>query len=98
MDHAIEDILELITEEGLLEIRPRTSQYLWVHDNVQEAAFALVSIQELRRLKSRVGTILIEQLETGDVDVAIFVIANLFDAGFDLLTMKARLLWKLWIV
>jgi predicted ATPase len=85
MDHAIDEILELTTEEGLLEIRPRSSQYQWVHDDVQEAAFALVSIQELRRLKSRVGTILIEQLETGDgADVAIFVIVNLFDEGFDL--------------
>jgi predicted ATPase len=46
--------------------------------------FSLVSIQKLRRLKSRVGSILIEQLETGDADVAIFVIVNLLNEGLDL--------------
>jgi predicted ATPase len=84
MDQAIDEILELTTEEGLLETRPRTSQYQWVHDKVQEAVFSLVSIQKLRRLKSRVGSILIEQLETGDADVAIFVIVNLLNEGLDL--------------
>ncbi len=84
MDQAIDEILELTTEEGLLEARPRTSQYQWVHDKVQEAVFALVSIQKLRRLKYRVGSILIAQLETGDADVAIFVIVNLLNEGIDL--------------
>jgi predicted ATPase len=84
MDQAIDEILELTTEEGILETRPRTSQYQWVHDKVQEAAFTLVSIQKLRRLKVRVGSILIEQLETGDADVSIFVIVNLLNEGFEL--------------
>jgi predicted ATPase len=78
----IEHLLNVSVEEGLLEeVDSASGSYRWVHDKIQEAAFSLVGDNELTRLRSQVGDILVSQLGERELDGAIFVVVNLLNEG-----------------
>jgi predicted ATPase len=78
----IEHSLHVAVEEGLLEeVGSASGSYRWVHDKIQEAAFSLVAENELARLRSQVGDILVSQLGERELDGAIFVVVNLLNEG-----------------
>jgi predicted ATPase len=78
----IEHSLHVSVEKGLLEeVDSASGRYRWVHDKIQEAAFSLVADNELARLRSQVGDILVSQLGERELDGAIFVVVNLLNEG-----------------
>jgi hypothetical protein len=72
----MEHWLFLVVKEGFLE-RCGSSNYLWVHDKVQEVTFLFVPAENLSDFKFRVGDILLQQLSEKELDASIFVVANL---------------------
>ena len=64
-----EKMLSLAVNEGLLEIQDDAPEIKWIHDKVQEAAFALVPDDKMVAMKFKVGTILNSKLSKEERDV-----------------------------
>ena len=66
-------------EEGFIVSSSNASEglYQWVHDKIHEAAFSLVSNNELRALRLEIGRVLFEKLDPLGLDQNIFTVVNL---------------------
>ena len=92
-------LLNVCKDEGLLlEVHSASNlssgRYKWVHDRIQEAAFALIPQPEVRSYQRRVGDILATLLNEKHMDVGIFVAVNLLNDGYGIpkdLTQRIRL-------
>ena len=77
-------LLARCEQEGLVESfgaeTDPTRSYMWVHDKIQEAAFSLISEDELMALKQRLGRILYEGFGPDELDRHLFTVVNLLDA------------------
>ena len=76
-DGFVSGIEDLIKEEILVKVSDTPPRMGWVHDNIHEAAIALVSPAERPKQYSRVGEILASELKEDELDSAIFVIVDL---------------------
>ena len=64
--------------QGLIESSSAdVKSYQWVHDKIQEAAFALISELELVKLKLEIGQIFYEQFDAKDLEQNLFILVNL---------------------
>jgi predicted ATPase len=67
-------------KEGLIEPAGKeggVEMFQWVHDKIQEAAFTLLSEEELQVLKLRLGKILFEECQPAELERNLFTVANL---------------------
>jgi PAS domain S-box-containing protein len=62
--------------------------YRFVHDRVQEAAYALVPDEQRARVHHRIGKLLLAQLEGTERDAALFVIVAQLNRGSPLLASR----------
>lgn len=79
-DSKAKEFLALCEQEGLIEDPDEEGElYQWVHDKIQEAAFDLVSEDDLQSLKLELGEILYEEFNAGQLDMNLFVVVNLLN-------------------
>ena len=69
--------------EGLLIETDRT--YTFLHDRVQQAAYALLSDPERKRLHLEIGRLLLRSLDERQVDDRLFDVVNQLNRGADLI-------------
>jgi predicted ATPase len=73
-----EDILEVLVQNSILKRPSRASTlYFWAHDNIQQAAFSLISEDELDSLRLKLGKVAfkISSRETGVKQEALIYIS-----------------------
>mmetsp|Transcript_9260 Transcript_9260/g.14834 ORF Transcript_9260/g.14834 Transcript_9260/m.14834 type:complete len:927 (+) Transcript_9260:139-2919(+) len=75
-----EQFFQIAVEEGFVEKVSETA-YQWVHDKLQEAALSLVPRDMLSALKVCIGEILLNKLDSRQMETLVFVIANLMNDG-----------------
>jgi predicted ATPase len=84
----VSETLKTAVEEGLLEAMPNSdstgyNKYRWTHDNIMEAAFALIPEHKVGILMYDAGDTLASNLNPDDLERNIFVVANLLNEGKD---------------
>ena len=77
------DVLQIAVDNGFFE-RLGQYKYRWIHDQIQEAAYSLLSPEELASFQFRVGDALATKVLTEhELDAAIFVVVTLLNAGYN---------------
>jgi predicted ATPase/class 3 adenylate cyclase len=91
--------LDSAVTEGLVEVDTRAkrgdegvARYHFVHDRVQQAAYALISVQERPLLRRRIGEVMRRMLSPAELDEVLFdVVTNLIAGIPDNLHIAERL-------
>jgi predicted ATPase/signal transduction histidine kinase len=79
-----EPALELALREGLL-VRGSPEQYRFLHDRIQQAAYALIPEQERKAVHLRIGRLLLASLPAEELSEKIFDVVGQLNAGADLI-------------
>eukprot|EP00522_Entomoneis_paludosa_P002021 CAMPEP_0172473570 /NCGR_PEP_ID=MMETSP1065-20121228/68923_1 /TAXON_ID=265537 /ORGANISM="Amphiprora paludosa, Strain CCMP125" /LENGTH=1236 /DNA_ID=CAMNT_0013231745 /DNA_START=115 /DNA_END=3826 /DNA_ORIENTATION=- len=82
--------LEVSEKSGILE-SINSNQYRWAHDQVQEAAFSLLSKEELPSIETRIGRALLENLPGSKKEAYFYTIVNLLNSGEPVIGRDAKL-------
>ncbi|KYG06246.1 hypothetical protein BE21_35950 [Sorangium cellulosum] len=64
------------------------SEYVFAHDRVQQAAYALISEGERRRIHLEIGRLLLENTSEQEIEEAIFAVAGQLNRGAELITER----------
>ena len=72
----LESMLELAVQEQFIE-HVEADSYRWLHDNIQEAALLSIADDRLPSLKVEIGMVLLNSLKEDELEMELFVIANL---------------------
>jgi predicted ATPase len=83
VSNSLIDELFLCEEEGFIDNRCMAT-YAFVHDQVQEAALALLPEEEDGVVQFRIGEILLKHLEEAEVEKHLFEIVGLLNSRLDL--------------
>ncbi len=81
LEHGLEPALQ----EGLL-MSAGPEQYRFLHDRIQQAAHALIPVQERKAVHLRIGRLLLASLTPEEVQEKIFDVASQLNAGAELIT------------
>ncbi|HZC81125.1 MAG TPA: AAA family ATPase, partial [Nitrospiraceae bacterium] len=79
------DLREAV-EEGI--VLGRGDSYRFLHDRVQEAAYALIPVTQRAAVHLEIGRLLIERMTTEEIAEKIFEIVNQFNLGLALISAK----------
>ena len=69
--------LSAAVEDGYFEFLKKTESYRWIHDKVQEAALQLISVSASVTFEYQVGSCLLQNLGSTDLDDNVFLVADL---------------------
>lgn len=86
-------LLKRCEHEGLVEAfgdDASSRSYFWVHDKIQEAAFSLISENELLVLKLQLGETLYSGFTPSELQKNLFTVVNLLDSESDEATLRRR--------
>ena len=72
----LESMLELAVQEQFIE-HVEADSYRWLHDNIQEAALLSIADDRLPSLKVEIGMVLLNSLKEDELEMELFVVANL---------------------
>ncbi len=67
--------------------------YIFVHDRVQEAAYALVASEDRAKVHVSIGRLLASRVASSQFEESIFEIVNQFDRGLDLVVTEDERRW-----
>ncbi|MET0404540.1 MAG: GAF domain-containing protein, partial [Cystobacter sp.] len=87
----VERKLEPAFMENLL-VRGGEEQVRFIHDRVQQAAYALIPPEDRKVVHLRIGRLLLERLSPEDLQEKLFDVVSQFNAGAELLRDNAELL------
>mmetsp|Transcript_58455 Transcript_58455/g.142951 ORF Transcript_58455/g.142951 Transcript_58455/m.142951 type:complete len:1255 (+) Transcript_58455:215-3979(+) len=72
----LQPIIEMAKDQNFIEeIEPE--KYRWLHDKIQEAALSDISDERLQALRGEAGIALLHRLSPSNLDLDLFVVANL---------------------
>ncbi|MBV8414091.1 MAG: serine/threonine-protein kinase PknK, partial [Verrucomicrobia bacterium] len=81
------DLLEALQEGVVLR---RGDSHCFLHDRVQEAAYALIPQSERAKVHLKIGRLLIEKMSTKTIEGKIFEIVSQFNSAFALISAQAE--------
>jgi predicted ATPase len=73
-------IVYFCEDRGVLEPVGSSFRFQWIHDKIQEAAFALLNEEDLNNLRRQMGQILYENCNEAELEERLFLVANLLKA------------------
>ncbi len=81
----VEQELEPALQEGML-VRAGPEQYRFLHDRIQQAAYALIPVQERKAVHLRIGRLLLASLSPEQVNEKLFDVVGQLNAGAELIS------------
>ncbi|WP_224366225.1 trifunctional serine/threonine-protein kinase/ATP-binding protein/sensor histidine kinase [Hyalangium versicolor] len=85
----VESGLEQALQEGML-VRAEPEQYRFLHDRIQQAAYALIPESERKAVHLRIGRMLLASLSPEEVREKLFDVVGQLNAGAGLITEPAE--------
>ena len=79
-----DNFLESCVEDGFLQTKGNSSYYTWAHDQVQQAAYELIPLQQREKFHLLIGSRLLLSTPSSEIEEFIFYIVDNMNRGLNL--------------